>query len=130
MADIQTKRITRDQIAQAIGGNPRLVKLIEALTVDVGQTLPNNIDQTMLSTLFSLHGADGSKGAAQHAEHLAADIQALVSACQRQAADLQTLRDQIDLLRVELHDARAHLSSAIQQARAAAESAITLVSGV
>jgi hypothetical protein len=45
MADIQikTRSITRDQITALVGNNPRAVRLMEALTSDVGVTLPDAI---------------------------------------------------------------------------------------
>ena len=69
MADTQTRTqaLTRDQIAAIVGNNPRAIKLLESLLSDVSQTLPEAIDQVQLSTLFSLHGADGSKQASQSA---------------------------------------------------------------
>lgn len=49
MADtptIQTRKLTREQIADVVGKNPRAIKLIEALTADVSQTLPDAIAGT------------------------------------------------------------------------------------
>ena len=43
MADeitVRTQRITRDQIAAAVGNNPRFIKLIELLTQDLSSALP------------------------------------------------------------------------------------------
>jgi len=41
MVDVvaQTQRLTREQIAQIVGKNPRAVKVLENLTADVGDTL-------------------------------------------------------------------------------------------
>lgn len=122
--------ITRDQLAAALGGNMRAIRLVEALMLAVRDTLPAAIDEVQLSALFSLHGADGSKGAANHAAGLALEVQALTAACQRQAADINALRDAVDLLRAELHDTRARLASAIARAQADASQALTLSTGV
>lgn len=122
--------ITREQLAQALGGNQRAIRMLEALIQVVQYTLPNAIDQVQLSTLFSLHGADGSKSAANRATELGAELQALLTACQRNAANTQALRDEVELLRQELHDTRARLSSAITKAQADASQALMLSTGV
>lgn len=122
--------ITREQLAAALGGNQRAVRLVEALMLAVRDTLPESIDQVQLSALFSLHGADGSKSASNAATAAVVELETLTLACQRQNADLQVLRDQVDLLRHELHDTRARLSSAVAQAQADAQQALTLTSGV
>jgi hypothetical protein len=130
MVSSTTQRITRDQLAQLFGGNTRAIRLFETLVQDVSQTLPAAIDEVQLSTLFSLHGADGSKAAATHASMVAMDVQTLLDACRRQAADINTLRGEVELLRTELHDARARLNSAVSRAQADALQAITLSIGV
>ena len=132
MADTttRTKKLTREQIAAIVGNNPRAVKLFETLTEDVSATLPEAIDQVQLSALFSLHGADGSKGASQHAIQMAAEVQVAVAATQRIAASVASMRDEIDVLRAELQDARARLSSDINRLQVDVKDALTLTTGV
>ena len=132
MADIQTRTqaLTRDQIAAIVGNNPRAIKLLEQLLQDVSKRLPEAIDQVQLSALFSLHGADGSKQASQLAMTLVHELQTALLAFQRGAPDINPMRSEVELLRLELHDTRTHLLSAVQQAQRSAESALTLVSGV
>lgn len=122
--------ITREQLAQALGGNQRAIRLVESLVQNVQTTLPEAIDQVQLSTLFSLHGADGSKSAANRAMELGVELQELVTACKRNAADLQEIRQSIDLLRQELHDTRARLAGAVTKAQADAAQALALSIGV
>ena len=125
-----TKKLTREQIAAIVGNNPRAIRMFELLVADVAETLPQAIDEVLLSGLFSLHGADGSKQAAQTALHGLIEQQTLLQACQRATSQAAMLRAEVDLLRLELHDLRAHLSTAIQQAQKAAADALTLASGV
>jgi hypothetical protein len=126
----KTQALTRDQIAAIVGNNPRAIKLMENLLTDVAATLPEAIDQVQLSALFSLHGADGSKQASQLAISLVHELQTVLLAFQRGAPDINALRNEVDLLRAELHDTRTHLLSAVQQAQRSADSALTLASGV
>lgn len=53
MADIQTKRLTRAQIAEWVGNNPRAIKLIEDLASDVGSTLPAYVQAAAMMALQS-----------------------------------------------------------------------------
>lgn len=122
--------ITRDQLAQALGGNMRAVRLLESLLLNVRDTLPAAINEVQLSTLFSLHGADGSKGASNHASALAMELQTILTACQRQSSELATMRSEIDMLRQELHSAQARLSSAVARAQSDASQALTATIGV
>ena len=127
----RSQGLTRDQIAALVGpNNPRAIKVIENLLLDVSTTLPQAVDQIQLSALFSLHGADGSKQASSLATALVHELQTIILAMHRSAPDVNALRHEIELLRVELHDTRTHLLSAIQRAQRSADSALTLVSGV
>lgn len=125
-----TPKITRDQLAAALGGNARAIRLFESLVQEVSVTLPAAIDDVQISTLFSLHGADGSKGASNHAAALAMEVQTLTDACRRQASDINALRDQIDLLRADLNDCRSRLSSDIGKLQSDVANALTLTTGV
>jgi len=122
--------ITREQLSQALGGNQRAIRLLESLIREVSTTLPESIDQVQLSTLFSLHGADGSKSAANNALALTLELESLTQACRRQAESVQVLRGEVEQLRAELHDARARLASATHNAQAAADQALALTIGV
>lgn len=53
MSDIRTRKVTRAQIAESIGNNPRLIKLIEALTSDVGDTLPAEVQSALMVAVQS-----------------------------------------------------------------------------
>lgn len=125
----RTKRTTREKLAR-LAKNHELVVLLESLAADVSTTLPDAIDQVMLSALFSLHGADGSKGVAQAAERIAAEVQALYQACQRQAADINALRSQVEQLQLALISAEGRLSSAVSRVSAANDETRALVIGV
>lgn len=124
------QHITRDQLNAVFGGNTRAIRLFESLVQEVAVTLPAAIDEVQLSTLFSLHGADGSKGASNHAAALAMEVQTLTDACRRQASDINALREQIDLLRAELNDCRSRLASAIGKLQTDVANALTLTTGV
>lgn len=108
MADLRTQRATREQIAAAVGNNPRLIKLIESLTNDVTETLPSTIqDQGASGELFSA-----------------------ASPFQRSGNEAAMLRQEVELLRQEVHDLRTRLASAIQRIETASSSALTLTIGV
>ena len=125
-----TQKLTREQSADIVGRNPRAIKLLENLVQDVATTIPSAMDEVQYSALFSLHGADGSKEAAQRALQLAAELQSLQSACMRTASDLAAMRSELEILRSELHDVRSRAMSAISQAQAQASQALTLSIGV
>lgn len=40
---VATRKLTREQIGEIVGNNPRAIKIIEALTQDVSITLPEAI---------------------------------------------------------------------------------------
>lgn len=126
----ETQKMTREQIAAIVGGNPRAIALIESLIRDVAVTIPAAVDEVQYSALFSLHGADGSKQAAQHAQQMTAELQALESACQRAAADLAAMRREIEMLRTEMSDVRSRIMSTITQVQAQASQALILSIGV
>ena len=125
-----TRPLTRAQIADIVGRNPRAIKLLEDLIQDVSQTIPTAVDEVMYSALFSLHGADGSKEASERAQQMATELQALQAACSRAASDLSVMRKELDLLREEINDARSRLMSAISASQAQASQALTLSIGV
>lgn len=56
MADLQSRRLTRDQVAAAVGTNPRAIRLIESLGADI-VTLGDLIDA--LQTLIEAIGEPG-----------------------------------------------------------------------
>ncbi len=125
-----TQKLTRDQIAAIFGNNPRAIKLFELLVQDVSTTIPDAMDEVQYSALFSLHGADGSKQAAQHAQQVAIEMQSLLTATTRAQADLAALRKEVEMLRSELSDMRSRAMSTITQVQAQAREAITLSIGV
>ena len=126
---VRTKKLTREQIAAVVGNNPRAIKLFELLVDDVSTAIPAAIDEVQLSTLFSLHGADGSKSTSHSAAQIATEVQVLVSACQRATSAADELRGQVDLLRQELHDTQSRLKSAISILERTAQDALTLTIG-
>lgn len=130
VANIKTRKMTREQIAAMVNNNPRAIRAWEAMVEDVSETLPNEITDVQLQALFSLHTADGSKGAANHAVALASEVLALSSACRRQAADNGALRDQIEILRAEVLALSARLSSSMARLEASVSEALTLTAGV
>ena len=124
---VNPANITRDQISQAVGGNPRAIRLLEALIRVTGYLLPQAIEDAQLAAMAD---AQGAKGAADRALGSALELRALVAACQRQAADLGTLRGEVEALRAELTDARSRLSSAVSKAQADVDRALTLSIGI
>ena len=125
-----TQKLTREQISAIVGNNPRAIKLIESLINDVSTTIPDAVDEVQYSALFSLHGADGSKQAAQHAQQLAAELQSLVAATTRAQSDLNVIRKEVEILRSELADMRSRAMSTLSQVQAQAREALTLSIGV
>lgn len=119
-----TRAITREQIAAAVGNNPRAIRLIEQLVGDVTQTIPNSVGDGQAFALLSAHpGATGDAQAAlQSVRELIAQVRSV-----RAAPALQPLQDQIDMLRLEVHELRALLGSAIQQLSARASDAQALI---
>lgn len=102
MLPSKTQRLTREQIAAAVGNNPRAIKLFESLLGDVSDTLPADIQ----SALAAAVAADASAAAAQ----ASADAAAVAAAAAQQSADLaqslvMTTRDYaatVDKLRRDL----------------------------
>jgi hypothetical protein len=85
MADtvtVKTQKLTREQIASALGGNPRAIKLFESLLSDVGVTLPDATQQ-------AIDTADAAKIEADAAQVLATTAAATASAAQAAAAAAQ-----------------------------------------
>lgn len=150
---IKTRKITREQIAQAVGNNPRLVRLIESLTYDVTVSIPDAVSTVEAQSVFSLYPADGSKATANraeaiavqvdavahttrsalstatHADAVAVQVESLTQTARRVSSELATARGEIEQLRAELFEARARLMSAIATAQNAADSALTLQLG-
>ena len=150
---IRTRKVTREQIAQAVGNNPRLVRLLEQLTQDVTVTLPDAVATVEAQSVFSLYPADGSKATANraeavalqvetlthttrnalssatHADEVAMRIETLTQTTRRVSSELAAARGEIEQLRAELFEARARLMSAIATAQNAADSALTLQLG-
>lgn len=102
----RTRKITREQIAAAVGNNPRLIKLLEALTQDVSETLPGavnvntgSIDEASTtaniaveSAAMALAAADMAMRAAQQAQELLQMIpRTNTDDLRRCADDLQTI---------------------------------------
>ena len=102
---VNPANITRDQISQAVGGNPRAIRLLEALIRVTGYLLPQAIEDAQLAAMADAQGAKG-------------------------AADLGTLRGEVEALRAELTDARSRLSSAVSKAQADVDRALTLSIGI
>lgn len=59
MLPSRTKRITREQIAAAVSGNPRLIKLFELLLSDVADELPAEL-ATHSADIAALQASDVS----------------------------------------------------------------------
>lgn len=59
MLPSRTQRITREQIAAAVSGNPRLIKLFELLLSDVGDQLPAEL-ATHSADIAALQASDVS----------------------------------------------------------------------
>lgn len=102
----RTRGLTREQIAGAVGNNPRAIKFIEDITADVTGALQE--------AAFSLM-SDGSKASATDAQRLALDVQTLTQLARHSAEEVRVLRDELQALRVELHEARARLGGEVGQ---------------
>ena len=126
---IRTRKVTREQIAQAVGNNPRLVRLLESLTHDVTVSIPDAVTNVEAQSVFSLYPADGSKAVANRAEGIAMQIEAIEQTVRRTSSELASARGEIEQLRAELFEARSRLMSTIATAQNAADSAITLQLG-
>ena len=125
----KTQRLTREQIAAAVGNNPRLIKLLENLLSDVADTLPQAVADVDASGRFSLQGADGSKAMAFDALRLAESVEALLSMTRSQATRILELERQVAELGASLHQI-AHLKSAVHQLKRDVEDTRTLSIGI
>jgi len=137
-----TRKVTRAQIAEAVGNNPRLIRLLETLVQDVTTSIPTAIVDSDTAAQFSLRPADGSKSTAQAAARMAQDVethvlsvlssqrstlhqlQAQIDDLQAQIANQRSLASRIDMLRTEVDELRTFIltrrdpSAAINQLRA------------
>lgn len=107
-----TRPITREQIAAAVGNNPRAIRLIEQLIADVTQTIPNL--QSDGNSLALLSTSPGAASDAQTSLQAVRELVAQVSSA-RPAPSQQPLQDQIDTLRLEVQALRSLLGSMTQQ---------------
>lgn len=97
-----TRKVTRAQIVDAVGNNPRLIRLLEALIQDVTTAIPTAIVDGEVAARFSLQPADGSKSTAQAGLKLAQDLEALTLGMQRsESASIGVVRDQVDMLQAQ-----------------------------
>lgn len=122
-----TRPLTREQIAAAVGNNPRAIRLIEQLVTDVTGTIPNAIGDSQVTALLS--APPGAAGDAHAALQTVRELATLLSTS-RAVPPQQPLQDQIDMLRLEVHTLRALLGSAIQQLTARVNDAQALTIGV
>jgi len=112
----RTQNLTREQIASIVGRNPRAIKLLEDLLKDVAGTIPDSIEQVTLAMLFSQQSTDGSKSAAQAAQQLAGNVEALLMTARSQAAAISGLQREVSELRAILV-AGGSLSAAVASLR-------------
>ena len=118
----KTKRVTRAQIAEAVGNNPRLIKLLESLVQDATETFPTAIVDGEIAARFSLQPADGSKSIAQSGLMLAQEVETHVLGLQRsERASVSALQSQADALQAQLSMQRS-LSGQLDQLRAEVDS--------
>ena len=106
MVSVTTKRITRDQIRQAFGNNPRIREVLESLLEDVGTTLPNALSTTeddVASALMlvdaSMAAAVSANSAAARAQRAAETLEALLMTARSNTSTLAALRRDIDELK-------------------------------
>lgn len=116
MSDIRTQKLTRNQIAEIVGNNPRAILLLENLLADVADNIPSSIDEVELAMRFSLQAADGSKSASFNAQALAQEALALLHLSRAQASQIADLQRDVSELRTMLLTLRDQ-SAAIQQLR-------------
>lgn len=87
---IRTRKLTREQIADFIGANPRAIKLIEALVQDVSETLPNSISELQITAAAAAASLENVAQTATDAKDAA------------QAASLAAMSAQIEQMREQL----------------------------
>jgi hypothetical protein len=150
---IKTRKITREQIVAAVGGNPRLVKLIESLAHDVTVSIPDSVSTVEAQSVFSLYPADGSKSIATQTERVAQQTEMLIHTARRSSSiadqadavalqveiltqtvrrytsELAIARIEVEQLRSELFEARARSMSAANMAQNSANDALTILLG-
>jgi hypothetical protein len=99
---LRTQKLTREQIAQIFGNNPRAIKLFENLLADVSSTLPEQIAASVdLAPVYALITAQAALITAQQM-HIDA-LEATVSSIEHRATALDALRrkvDEIELLTI------------------------------
>ena len=105
MADILTRPVTRDKLAR-IFKNPEIVKLMENLTKDVGETLPSEtggnqeaVNAATSSAMLAMSCAASARDSATLAESMAREVQALLMTIRTQATDISNLRNEVSELR-------------------------------
>lgn len=99
---LQTRLLTREQISEITGNNPRAIRVIEGLTRDVSQAIPAAVDGNTAAVAAVSALASSAAAAAERAEAAAAEV------VEAQAAS-RSYASQIDELRRALGDIQALL---------------------
>jgi malonyl CoA-acyl carrier protein transacylase len=93
----KTRRITREQIAAAVGNNPRFIKFMELMTLDVIDTLPTASNANAVAAEAAQITADAAAVVAAMALSMIQDQQ-LEPGTYGMAAELQSIRNRLDAL--------------------------------
>jgi hypothetical protein len=83
---VRTQEILRGQLAAALGGNMRAVRLLESLYIDVGKTLPDAAYTTAVVAESAVSAADTAQATANSAQAAALSAQAAADAAAALAA--------------------------------------------
>lgn len=91
---VRSQKITRDELRALVGGNERLMRLLENLTTDVIVTLPEAIQTSDLTPVYA---ALGLLEDSVEALTLRVDLlEAVCLALDRRLSSMDKLRSQID----------------------------------
>jgi hypothetical protein len=109
----RTQRLTREQIAELVGNNPRAIRLFENLLADVAGTLPDAIVESELSARYSLQAADGSKSNSFNALRLGEEIEILMMTIRSQASQITALRQSVEALEASILSGKSQASQLV-----------------
>lgn len=114
--DIRTNKLTREQIAAFVGNNPRAIKLIENLALDVSVAIPTAIDDVQSMVSLSEAAAAIAQAAANRALELAGAISVVLhtSRATSQPDDLRRRLDDLEQ-RTIAADRRTNTNTLLQR---------------
>jgi hypothetical protein len=125
-------KFPRNELAAALArDNPRMIKALEALFMDVGKTLPDAIDsQSDESILLASITADTSRSAAFSSAQLADQVMALDQTTRAQRTAITALVALVAELQTQVFSLTRAQSSALTAMRRDIDDTRTLVQGI